>query len=69
MPVKFVVDADGAVDFAVDLDVVSNHGEDLQRVDSGVLHAAFLLVGEHVDAEDQRGCTGVYEVQRLWVDG
>ena len=34
MPVKFVVDADGAVDFAVDLDVISVHGKDLDRVDS-----------------------------------
>ena len=49
---KLVVDADGAVDLSVDFDVVSVHGEDLDRVDGGVLHAAFLLVGEHVDAED-----------------
>ena len=36
----------------IHLDVVSIHCEDLGRVDGGVLHAAFLLVGEHVDAED-----------------
>ena len=65
MPVKLVVDADGAVDLFVDFDVVSVHGEDLDRVDSRVLHAAFLCVGEHVDAEDRSRCTGVNEIQRL----
>ena len=34
MPVKFVVDVDGAVDFDVDLYVISVHGKDLDRVDS-----------------------------------
>ena len=50
---KFVVDADSTVDFSVDFDVVTVHGEDLHGVDGGVLHAAFLLVGEHGDAEDR----------------
>ena len=43
MPVKFVVEADSAIDFAVDLDVISVHGEDLDRVDSGSCMLRFSL--------------------------
>ena len=53
MTVEFVVDVDRSMYSAIHLDVISVHGEDLDRVDSGVLHAAFLLVREHVDAEDR----------------
>ena len=52
MMVELVVDVDRSLYSAIYLDVVSVHGKDLDRVDSGVLHAAFLLVGEHVDAKD-----------------
>ena len=50
---KLVVDADGTIHFSVDFYVVTVHGKDLHGVNGGVLHAAFLLVGEHVNAEDQ----------------
>ena len=52
MMVELVVDVDRSLYSAIYLDVVSVHGEDLDRVVGGVLHAVFLLVGEHVDAED-----------------
>ena len=53
MAVELVVDVHRAMYSAIHLDVVSVHCKDLDRVDGGVLHAAFLLIGEHVDAEDQ----------------
>ena len=53
MTVELVIDVDRLFDSAIYLDVVSIHGEDLDGVDGGVLHPAFLLVGEHVDAEDR----------------
>ena len=65
MAVELVVDVYCAMYPAIHLDVVSVHCEDLDRVDSGVLHAAFLLIGEHVDAKDRSGSTGVDEVQGL----
>ena len=52
MMVELVVDVDCSLYSAIYLDVVSVHGKDLDGVDSRVLHAAFLLVGEHVDAKD-----------------
>ena len=65
MTVELLVDVDRSMYFAIHLDVVSVHSEDLDRVDGGVLQAAFLLIREHVDAEDQSGSTGVDEVQGL----
>ena len=75
MAVEFVVDLHCSSYSAEYFDVVSVYCKDMHRVVSGVLHDAFLLVGERVDAIIDADAPvsmryiGWFHRRRLWTCG